>query len=134
MGFFFQFFVQNVVISHAKLGVNMNIGDSFLYRYFNFFSWQAGGAMQYQRDFNARQGMNRFQLQGQIGGLLAQGKSDAYAQGLGNVMGVQLTRQGQEQEMQMAQMAANATKDAGKKNLLGGIIQGGFGLLGGFAA
>lgn len=90
------------------------------------------GAMQYQREFNAGQGMRRLQGQQVIGGLLAQGKSDAFAQGLTNVIGLQVTREGLERAERQAQIAANATKDAGKKNLLGGVIQGGASLLGGF--
>lgn len=95
---------------------------------------QKRGARQYQRDFNARQGMNRLQGQQVVGNILAQGKSDAFAQGLTNVMGLQLTRQGLESAERQAQLAANATKDAGKKNLLGGVLQGAFGLAGGLLA
>lgn len=91
---------------------------------------QMRGLKQFQATFNAEQGQRRMQGAGMIGNAMMQGPSDAYAQGLTNVLGLQVTREGLERQERMGQVAADATKEAGKKQFLGNLAGGVIGAIG----
>lgn len=86
---------------------------------------------QFQTTFNAEQGGRRMQGAQALGGLIAQGPSDTFAQGLGNVMGLNLTAQGLRQEREAAAQSSRDTRRAGTLGLIGQL---GGGLLGAVGA
>lgn len=89
------------------------------------------GVQQFATQFNAEQGQRRLQGAGMIGGLMAQGPSTFSHDALGDVLGVRLTQEGIAAQERASQQASRDTRYAGDQQFLGGVIQGGMGLLSG---